>query len=267
MIQRQVRVAPAGEQLAVPPCQATWMRPAGGVRESPATRRPPDRPEQEDAMTTPPTTTSRAALVTGCSSGIGRATAIRLHRAGLAVYATARQVDTLTDLAAEGIVPLPLDVTEESSMTAAVQRVVADHGAVGILVNNAGYELVGPLEEVPLAEVRRQFETNVFGLVRLTQLALPGMRAQGDGRIVNLASVFGRFGVPGGAFYDATKHAVAGLSDALRLELARFGIRVILIEATAARPSLDRNWCLPASRCVPSAGTSDRWRRSSWRWP
>jgi NAD(P)-dependent dehydrogenase (short-subunit alcohol dehydrogenase family) len=188
-----------------------------------------------------PTTTSRPALVTGCSSGIGRATALRLHRAGLLVYATARRVDALGELASEGIVTLPLDVTEEASMTAAVQRVVADHGAVGVLVNNAGYELIGPLEEVPMAEVRRQFDTNVFGLIRLTQLALPGMRERRYGRIVNLSSVFGRFAVPGGAFYDASKHAVAGLSDALRLELAPFGIRVILIESTAARTGLNSN--------------------------
>jgi NAD(P)-dependent dehydrogenase (short-subunit alcohol dehydrogenase family) len=179
--------------------------------------------------------------VTGCSSGIGRATALRLHRAGLLVYATARRVDALGELASEGIVTLPLDVTEEASMTAAVERVVADHGAVGVLVNNAGYELIGPLEEVPMAEVRRQFDTNVFGLIRLTQLALPGMRERRYGRIVNLSSVFGRFAVPGGAFYDASKHAVAGLSDALRLELAPFGIRVILIESTAARTGLNSN--------------------------
>ena len=192
-------------------------------------------------MTAGRASTPRAALVTGCSSGIGRATVLRLHRAGLAVYATARLVDTLDELAGQGIQTLALDVTDEASMTAAVQRVVADHGAVRVLVNNAGHELVGPFEEVPMAEVRRQFETNVFGLIRLTQLTLPGMRAHGEGRIVNLSSVFGRFAVPGGAFYDATKHAVGGLSEALRLELAPFGIQVVLIEPTAARTGLNSN--------------------------
>jgi len=218
-----------------------------------------------------PRTTPRAALVTGCSSGIGRATALRLHRAGFVVYATGRRVDTLAELTHEGIVTLPLDVTDDASMRAAVERVVADHGAVGVLVNNAGYELVGPLEEVPLAEVRRQFETNVFGLIRLTQLALPGMRAQGYGRVVNLSSIFGRFAVPGGAFYDASKHAVAGLSDALRLELARFGIRVILVESTAARTGLNSNavWAsgVADGPYAELRRRLDRWHADVWEEP
>jgi NAD(P)-dependent dehydrogenase (short-subunit alcohol dehydrogenase family) len=178
---------------------------------------------------------SCAVLVTGCSSGIGRATAMRLHRAGYPVYATARRVQVLDDLAAAGMTALALDVTDEASMAAAVARVVEDHGAVAVLVNNAGYALQGTVEEVPLDQVRRQFETNVFGLVRLTQLVLPGMREQGWGRVVNIGSMGGRFTFPGGGFYHASKHAVEAISDALRLEVAPFGVTVSLVQPGPVR--------------------------------
>ena len=139
-------------------------------------------------------------LITGCSSGIGRAAAASLRGAGLRVYATARQAETLADLAARGIATLPLDVTDETSMTEAVAAVEADAGAVGTLINNAGYGLYGPVEQVPMAEIRRQFETNFFGLVRLTQLVLPGMRRRHGGRILNVSSMGGRATLPGGPF-------------------------------------------------------------------
>lgn len=129
------------------------------------------------------TEVSRAVLVTGCSSGIGHATALRLARAGHRVYATARRADVLADLAAGGCCTLALDVTDEVSMAAAVREVEKAEGAVGILVNNAGYGQSGAVESVSLDRLRRQFETNVFGLLRLTQLVLPGMRRQGFGRI------------------------------------------------------------------------------------
>ena len=169
-------------------------------------------------------------LITGCSSGIGRAAALRLHRAGFTVYATARRPETLTGLSDRGLRTLALDVTDEESMTAAVATVEADAGAVGVLINNAGYGLYGPVEQLPMAEIRRQFETNFFGLVRLTQLVLPGMRGQGRGRILNVSSMGGRITLPGGAFYHASKYAVEALSDALRMEVAQFGIDVVLIE-------------------------------------
>ena len=180
-------------------------------------------------MTTP-RPRSQAALVTGCSTGIGRATALALHRAGLPVYASARRRESLRDLAAAGLTTLALDVTDETSMRAAVDRVLTDHGAVGVLVNNAGYALQGPVETTPLRDARAQFETNVFGMVRLIQLALPGMRAQGWGRIVNVSSMGGRFTFPGGGFYHASKHAVEAVSDALRYEVAPFGVAVVLVE-------------------------------------
>ena len=175
-------------------------------------------------------TRSVPVLITGCSSGIGRAAAISLHAAGLAVYATARQVDTMADLARQGIHTLALDVTDEASMSDAVATVEQEAGPVGVLVNNAGYGLYGPVEQLPMDEIRRQFETNFFGLVRLTQLVLPGMRRRGRGRILNVSSMGGRITLPGGAFYHASKYAVEALSDALRMEVAQFGIDVVLIE-------------------------------------
>jgi NADP-dependent 3-hydroxy acid dehydrogenase YdfG len=173
---------------------------------------------------------SKVVLITGCSSGIGAATADHLARNGYTVYATARRTETLAPLVANGCRALPLDVTDEDSMRAAVQQVEAEHGAVGALVNNAGYSQSGALESIPLAEIRRQFETNVFGLVRMCQLVLPGMRAAGAGRIVNIGSMGGKLTFPGGGVYHATKYSVEALSDALRFEVQGFGVKVVLIE-------------------------------------
>jgi NAD(P)-dependent dehydrogenase (short-subunit alcohol dehydrogenase family) len=179
---------------------------------------------------------SKAVLITGCSTGIGRATARRLARSGHTVYATARRADAVADLAADdGCRALALDVTDEASMRAAVEQIEKDTGAVGVLINNAGYGSEGPVEEVPMEEVRRQFETNVFGLARLCQLVLPGMRRQGFGRIVNVSSMGGRMTLPGGGFYHATKYAVEALSDALRFEVRGFGVDVVVIEPGAIK--------------------------------
>ena len=175
-------------------------------------------------------TISKAVLITGCSTGIGRATALRLAKAGHTVYATARQLGTMQELGAAGCKLLELDVCDETSIRAAVAKVEADHGAVGVLINNAGYGSEGPIEEVPMSEVRRQFETNVFSLTALTKLVLPGMRRQGWGKIVNLSSMGGRLTLPGGGFYHATKYAVEAISDALRFEVQGFGIDVVIVE-------------------------------------
>jgi NAD(P)-dependent dehydrogenase (short-subunit alcohol dehydrogenase family) len=173
---------------------------------------------------------SKAVLVTGCSSGIGYATAELLTERGWNVYATARKPDVVSVLEAKGAKVLPLDVTDEESMARAVQTVTDAEGAVGVLINNAGYSQNGAIESVPMDEVRRQFETNVFGLIRMCQLVLPGMREQRWGKIVNLSSMGGRLTFPGGGLYHATKYAVEAISDALRFEVAGFGVDVILIE-------------------------------------
>jgi NADP-dependent 3-hydroxy acid dehydrogenase YdfG len=173
---------------------------------------------------------SKAVLITGCSSGIGHATALKLAGSGWSVYATARRPETIADLAEAGCHTLALDVTDEQSMSSAVAAVEQAEGAVGVLINNAGYSQSGAIETVPLDAVRRQFETNVFGLVRLTQLVLPKMRAQRWGKIVNVGSMGGRLAFPGGGHYHATKHALEAISDALRFELRGFGIDVILLE-------------------------------------
>jgi NAD(P)-dependent dehydrogenase (short-subunit alcohol dehydrogenase family) len=169
-------------------------------------------------------------IITGCSSGIGAATAQRLQAAGHTVYATARRVDSLADLAAAGAHVRALDVTDTDSVEAVVEEVVATHGAVGALVNNAGYGAYGAVEDVPLEQVRAQFDTNVLGVVRATQAVLPSMRAAGRGRIVNLSSMGGRLTFPFGGYYHASKHAVEALSDALRVEVAPFGVQVAIIE-------------------------------------
>lgn len=173
---------------------------------------------------------SKAVLITGCSSGIGEATARRLAQRGWTVYASARRLESISELAEAGCKLLQLDVTDEASMRAAVETVVAEQGAVGALVNNAGYSQGGPIEQVSMESVRRQFETNVFGLIYLTQLVLPGMRAQHSGRIVNIGSMGGRLTFPGGGLYHATKHSLEAISDALRFEVAGFGIGVTLVE-------------------------------------
>ncbi len=177
----------------------------------------------------------KVALVTGASSGIGEATARKLLDAGYRVYAGARRVARMQPLAAAGATLLELDVTDDASMLAAIETIERETGRLDALVNNAGYGSYGSLEDVPLEEGRRQFEVNVFGLARLTQLALPMMRAQGSGRIVNVTSIGGKIGEPFGSWYHATKFAVEGMSDSLRMELHPFGIDVIVIEPGAIK--------------------------------
>jgi NAD(P)-dependent dehydrogenase (short-subunit alcohol dehydrogenase family) len=172
---------------------------------------------------------SRPVLITGCSTGIGRATAERLAGDGWNVHATARRPEAIEDLAAKGCKINALDVTDERSMEQAVEQVEKE-GPIGALVNNAGYSQSGAIETLPMESVRRQFETNVFGLMRMCQLVLPGMRKAGSGRIVNLSSMGGKLTFPGGGVYHATKHAVEALSDALRFEVKAFGVDVVVIE-------------------------------------
>jgi NAD(P)-dependent dehydrogenase (short-subunit alcohol dehydrogenase family) len=175
----------------------------------------------------------RVALVTGASSGIGAETVKEFLAAGYTVYAGARRVNRMQQLTTAGAKVLPLDVTNEASMVMAVDTILADTGRIDLLVNNAGYGSYGALEDVPLDEGRRQFEVNIFGLARLTQLVLPTMRAKRAGRIINVGSIAGKVGEPFGAWYHATKFALEGLSDSLRMELRPFGIDVVIIEPGA----------------------------------
>ena len=172
----------------------------------------------------------KVALVTGGSSGIGEATTRELLDAGYTVYAVARRVERMQPLTEAGAHVFGMDVTDDASMVAGVQRIIEEQGRIDVLVNNAGYGSYGAVEDVPLEEARRQFEVNVFGLARLVQLVLPHMRAQGSGRIINISSIGGKFYEPFGAWYHATKFAVEGFSDSLRMELKPFGIDVVLIE-------------------------------------
>jgi NAD(P)-dependent dehydrogenase (short-subunit alcohol dehydrogenase family) len=169
-------------------------------------------------------------LITGCSSGIGRAAAERLLGHGQIVYATARRSEAIADLQRAGARTLSLEVGNEDSMRAAVEAVQRDHGSVGVLVNNAGYAVSGAIEAVSLQAVRDEFETNVFGYLRMAQLVLPAMRARRAGRIINVSSVAGRVTMPGAGAYAASKYAIEALSDALRFEVRGFGVRVIVIE-------------------------------------
>jgi NAD(P)-dependent dehydrogenase (short-subunit alcohol dehydrogenase family) len=172
-----------------------------------------------------------AVLITGTSSGIGHATALRLaRRPEITVFATARDPGALTDLAQLGARTFALDVTDETSMVGAVSAVEAEFGAVGVLVNNAGYGEYGTIEETDLGRARREFDTNVFGLARMTQLVLPAMRNAGRGRIVNVGSMGGRLVFPAGGYYHASKYAVEAITDALRFEVEPFGIKVVLVE-------------------------------------
>jgi len=199
-------------------------------------------------------TRSEAVLITGCSTGIGRATAELLARQGRPLYATARRVETLTGLAEQGCRTLALDVTDEESMRAAVAHVVQAEGAVGVLVNNAGYSLSGALETLEPADLRRQFETNVFGLLRMCQLVLPGMRAQRWGRIVNISSMGANFTFPGGGAYHATKYAVEALSDALRFEVKGFGVGVSIVQPGLIRTEFGATAAASATSEANGAG-------------
>lgn len=172
----------------------------------------------------------RTALVTGASSGIGKEITKRLIKDGFQVYAAARSVEKMDDLAKLGAVPLRIDISREQEIESAVDAIMGEAGGVDMLVNNAGFGLYGAVEDISIDETRYQFEVNVFGPARLTQLLLPAMREKGSGVIVNITSMGGKVYTLLGAWYHATKHALEGWSDCLRLELAPFGIKVVVVE-------------------------------------
>lgn len=172
----------------------------------------------------------KTALVTGASSGMGKAIAMRLIQDGYQVYVAARSIDKMADLAKLGAKPLCMDVSKDDEIVFGVSTILTQTGGVDVLVNNAGFGLYGPVEEIGLDEARYQFEVNLFGAARLTQLLLPSMRDKGSGHIVNITSMGGKMYSALGAWYHATKHALEGWSDCLRLEVAQFGIKVVIVE-------------------------------------
>ena len=174
-------------------------------------------------------------LVTGASSGIGEETAKLLLAEGHIVYAAARRMDRMKNLEQQGAILLAMDVTKDESMVDGIATIVKTHERIDVLINNAGYGSYGALEDVPISEGRYQFEVNVIGLARLCQLVIPYMRAQESGKIINVSSIGGEAGEPHGSWYHATKFAVEGLSDSLRMELKQFGIDVVVIQPGAIK--------------------------------
>jgi NAD(P)-dependent dehydrogenase (short-subunit alcohol dehydrogenase family) len=186
----------------------------------------------------------RVAVVTGASSGIGYETSLMLARNGFLTYATMRNLNksgNIKSIAARENLPIrtaKLDVTDDVSINNAVQTILSETGRIAVLVNNAGYVLNGAVEDLAMDEIKAQYETNVFGLIKTTQAVLPTMRKQKSGIIVNISSVAGRFGYPGGSAYISTKFAVEGLSESMAYELEPFGIKVILIEPGVTRTNV-----------------------------
>jgi NAD(P)-dependent dehydrogenase (short-subunit alcohol dehydrogenase family) len=195
----------------------------------------------------------KVALVTGASSGIGEETARGLHAEGFRVYGAARRVDRMTGLASGGVEVLAMDVTDPASRSAGVERVLEESGRLDVLVNNAGYGSYGAVEDVPLDEARAQLEVNVLGAAGLCALVLPHMRRQRSGTIVNISSMGGRIHTPLGGWYHASKWALEGLSDCLRLEVAPFGVHVVLVEPGAT----STEWgAVAAEKLLATSGAS-----------
>lgn len=178
---------------------------------------------------------SQTVLVTGGSSGIGKAIALALRQEGYVVYAGARRMNRMEDLTVQGIRPIKLDVTDDVSMRSAVQKIKREAGVIDILINNAGFGLYGAIEDIPLEDARKQLEVNLFGLARMTQLVLPLMRDQRSGKIINISSIGGKITTPLGGWYHASKFAIEGFSDSLRNEVKQFGIDVVVIEPGGVR--------------------------------
>ena len=172
----------------------------------------------------------KVALITGASSGIGESAALLLKEHGFIVYGAARRLDKMNNLKSKGISTIELDITNEDSIVNCVNTILEKEGSLDVLVNNAGYGSYGAIEDVPMEEARQQFEVNIFGLARLTQLVLPKMRENGFGKIVNISSMGGKIFTPFGGWYHATKHALEGWSDSLRIETKPFGIDVVIVE-------------------------------------
>lgn len=181
---------------------------------------------------------AKTVLVTGASSGIGKATAIYLAQKGYNVYGAARRIEKLQELKDYGIQPVGLDITSDDSIVSCVDKILTGTGSVDILINSAGLGSYGALEDVPIAEAKKQLEINLFGAARLIQLVLPGMRKRKYGKVVNISSVGGKVGLPMGSWYHASKFAIEGLSDSLRNEVRQFGVDVVVIEPGGTRSEM-----------------------------
>lgn len=212
-------------------------------------------------------TDKKVALVTGASSGMGKDFTKALLAEGMVVYAAARRVEQMADLKQAGAIPLRMDVTKEDELQAAVNRIEADHGGVDVLINNAGFGMYGAMEDTSIDDARYQFEVNLFGLARLTQLVLPSMRRKKAGRIINISSMGGKMYTPLGSWYHASKHALEGWSDCLRLELSPFNIDVVIIEPGVIKtefgevlmePMLKRSSNGPYSKMAQSVANATR---------
>ena len=172
-------------------------------------------------------------LITGASSGMGKVTALQLINEGHIVYGAARRVEAMQELVAAGGHALAMDVTQEDQVHAAVEKIIREQERIDVLINNAGFGLYGAVEDISIEEAKYQFEVNLFGLARLTQKVLPHMRQQHAGKIINISSMGGKIYTPLGAWYHATKHALEGWSDCLRIEVKSFGIDVVIVEPGA----------------------------------
>src|SRR5215207_3504413 len=189
-------------------------------------------------------------VVTGSSSGIGLATSIALARNGYLTYATMRNlakrdsIQSIADKQHLRIRVVQLDVTDENSIKSAIQSILSEAGRIDLLVNNAGYVLTGAFEDIGINEIKALYETNVFGVIRVTQAVLPIMRKQGSGRIINISSGAGRIGYPGGSAYVSSKFALEGLSESMAYELEQFGIKTVLVEPGFVRTKIGENMAI-----------------------
>ena len=199
------------------------------------------------------------ALITGASSGIGFDVALRLLEKGYTVYAAARRTELMEEIKRQGGNSIHLDLNDDNSIKSCVNEVLQKEGRIDLLINNAGYGLGGSLEDIPLEKAKQQFEVNVFGMFRIIQLVLPSMRNQKSGKIINVSSMAARFSTPFTGWYHASKYSVEALSDALRLEVKEFGIKVVIVE-----PGLIKtNWGIIHSDNINKYSSSSAYARHS----
>jgi NAD(P)-dependent dehydrogenase (short-subunit alcohol dehydrogenase family) len=209
------------------------------------------------------------AVVTGSSSGIGLATSLALARNGYLTYSTMRNLakrDSIESVAGKQHLPIrvvQLDVTDENSINKAIHSILSETGRIDLLVNNAGYGLTGAFEDIVIDEIKAQYETNFYGVVRVTQAVLPIMRKQGSGRIINISSGAGRFGYPGGSAYVSSKFALEGLTESMGYELEQFGIKVVLVEPGVVRTNFGDNMVIAQKAQDPSSPYSQMMKKIS----